>query len=121
MFQFGWGISQMTKRLWNMPPKTAVMTMTNTRRNFQRIFFNGEIWAFDPDFWERGIVEPSDDLAELVEQFSYGETFEVENIKLNQSYNAVILVYDFKYETSEKTIDAPVKFIAAVPYENLDL
>lgn len=88
---------------------------------FSKDFFNGEIWAFDPDFWERGIVEPSDDLAELVEQFSYGETFEVENIKLNQSYNAVILVYDFKYETSEKTIDAPVKFIAAVPYENLDL
>lgn len=116
MFQFGWEISPMRIRLWNMPSTTAVMTMTNTSRSSQGIF-DGEIRDFDPDFWERGIVEPSNDLSELVEPFSYGETFEVENIKLNKSYNTVI----YKYEISKEHINAPVEFIAAVPYENLDL
>lgn len=87
---------------------------------FSKDFFDGEMWAFDPDFYERAVVESSDNIAELVEPFSYGETFEVDDIKLDKSYNAVILVYDYKYEMPKKCINAPVDFIAAVPYENLD-
>ena len=83
-------------------------------------FFDGKIWSFDPDFWERGVAEPSEYLAELVYPFSYGNTFDVENIVLNKAYNAVILVYDLKYEPSERSISAPVEFIAAVQYEKDD-
>lgn len=88
---------------------------------FSKDFFNGEMWAFDPDFFERAVVKPSNNISKLVKPFSYGETFEVDNIKLNKSYNAVILVYDYKYEVQNKPVNAPVEFIAAVPYENLDL
>ena len=79
------------------------------------------IWAFDPDFWERAVVGSSSDIAELVSPFSYGDTFDVENIVLDRVYNAVILVYDYEYEPKEDPASAPVDFIAAVPYKNLDL
>lgn len=90
---------------------------TECPSQFTRDFFDGKIWAFDPDFWERDIVEPSDNLAELAAPFSYGESFDVKNVILNRKYNAVILVYDFKYEMAEKPADAPVEFVAAVRYE----
>ena len=83
-------------------------------------FFDGKIWSFDPDFWERGVTELSDNIAELVCPFAYGDTFEVENIALNKAYNAVILVYDYKYEPSESSVNATVEFIAAVQYEKED-
>lgn len=88
---------------------------------FTRDFFGGKIWAFDPDFWERATVGPSSDIAELVSPFSYGDTFDVKKIKLDRIYNAVILVYDYEYEPSENPLSAPVEFIAAVKYKNLDL
>lgn len=83
---------------------------------FSKDFFDGKLWAFDPDFWERDCVEPSDDLAVLVESFSYGDTFDVSGIKLNQKYNAVILVYNYKYEQIKSPMNASVEFIASVPY-----
>ena len=86
---------------------------------FCRDFFGGEYYPFDTDFWEREVVEPSNDLAKLVEPFSYGDTFEVDGITLNKTYNAVILVYDFEYEPIALT-NAAVEFIAAVPYETRD-
>ena len=88
--------------------------------SFSMDFFGGEYYPFDTDFWERAVVEPSDDLAKLVEPFSYGDTFEVGGIKLNKTYNAVILVYDFEYEPEKITAYASVEFIAAVPYDNSD-
>ncbi len=88
---------------------------------FSKDFFGGMIWAFDPDFWEREVVGSSSDIAELVSPFSYGDTFDVENIVLDRVYNAVILVYDYEYEPKANPANAPVEFIAAVPYENLDL
>lgn len=84
-------------------------------------FFGGEYYPFDTDFWEREVVEPSNELAKLVEPFSYGDTFEVDGITLNKTYNAVILVYDFEYEPDRFPANAAVEFIAAVPYENRDL
>ncbi|MDE7231177.1 MAG: immunity 22 family protein [Oscillospiraceae bacterium] len=87
---------------------------------FGRDFFDGEYYPFDTDFWEREVVEPSNDLAKLVEPFSYGDTFEVAGIKLDKTYNAVILVYDFEYEPEKIPADAAVEFIAAVPYDNSD-
>ncbi len=87
---------------------------------FSTDFFGGKYYPFDTDFWERAVVKPSNDLAKLVEPFSYGDTFEVDGIKLNKTYNAVILVYDFEYEPTA-SINVQVDFIAAVPYENCDL
>lgn len=84
-------------------------------------FFGGEYYPFDTDFWEREVVEPSNDLVKLVEPFSYGDTFEVDGITLNKTYNAVILVYDFEYESDGTPANAAVEFIAAVPYENRGL
>lgn len=88
---------------------------------FTTDFFGGKIWSFDPDFWERAVVETSDDLSELVCPFSYGDTFDVKNITLDRLYNAVILVYDYEYEPRENPASAPVDFIVAVPYKKLDL
>ena len=87
---------------------------------FSRDFFGGEYYPFDTDFWERAVVEPSNDLAKLAEPFSYGDTFKVGRIKLNKTYNAVILVYDFEYEPEKIPANAAVEFIAAVPYDNSD-
>ena len=87
---------------------------------FSEDFFEGEVWAFDSDFWERACVEPSDDLAALVKPFSYGETFDVSGIKLDKKYNSVILIYNFKYEPAKAPAKAPVKFIATVTYEGDD-
>lgn len=88
----------------------------NIPSRFAADFFDVEKRAFDPDFWELGVDEPSDDLVKLIESFSYGDTFELEKIKLKKTYNAVILVYDFKY-IPKNGINAPVDFIAAVPYK----
>lgn len=93
---------------------------------FNRDFFDGEIWPFDPDFWERDLAgSPSADPGELLEHFSYGYSV-AESLKerfpegLDKEYNAVILVYDFQYEDTPKNPDAPVTFLAAVPYEKDD-
>ena len=64
---------------------------------FSEDFFDGGYYPFDTDFWERAVVEPSDNLAKLVEPFSYGDTFDVAGIMLGKTYNAVILVYDYEY------------------------
>lgn len=88
---------------------------------FTKDFFGGKIWSFDPDFWERAVVETSDDISELVSPFSYGDTFDVGKIVLDRLYNAVILVYDYEYVPTKNPESAPVEFIAAVPYQNLDL
>ena len=42
---------------------------------FNRDFFGGEgLWPFDPDFWERDLVDTTTDVAALVEPFSEGVT-----------------------------------------------
>lgn len=90
----------------------------NIPSGFATDFFDIKIRAFDPDFWELGVCELSDSLTELVNEFSYGDSFEVEGIKLKKKYNAVILIYDLKYEL-KNGINAPVDFIAAVPYKKV--
>ena len=39
---------------------------------------------------------------------------------LRENYNAVILVYDYQYNGDAGMPNAPVKFLAAVPYEKYD-
>lgn len=87
-----------------------------------RDFFDGEIWPFDPDFWERGLVEITADPKKLVYHFSDGLTIG-EGLKkcfpegLENAYNAVILVYNYQYDGDDSNQGAPVKFLAAVTYE----
>lgn len=89
---------------------------------FNRDFFDGEIWPFDPDFWERGLILPAVDPRALVHSFSYGASIGEALEKcfpqgLGQSYNAVILVYDYQYDEEACVYEAPVTFLACVPYE----
>lgn len=87
---------------------------------FLQDFFDGDLTPFNMELWERAVVKPSDNIAEIVKTASYGETFEIDGIKLNKTYNAAILVYNYHFEALKTTIDAPVEFIAAVRYDNLN-
>lgn len=90
---------------------------------FNRDFFGGsDVWPFDPDFWERDIVEPTSDPEALVCPFSEGTAIgpalkELFPQGLERACNAAILVYDFQYDESEyaPNPNAPVRFLAAVP------
>lgn len=90
---------------------------------FNRDFFGGtEVWPFDPDFWERALVDSTTDPETLVYPFSYGDSIGIalkEHFPqgLEKAYNAVILVYDYHYSEDVPVPNAPVKFLAAVPYE----
>lgn len=90
---------------------------------FNQDFFGGEdLWPFDPDFWERDLVEATTDVEDLVEPFSEGTTIG-EGLKelfpqgLEKPCNAAILVYNYEYDPEESTPNpnAPVTFLGAVP------
>ena len=92
---------------------------------FNQDFFGGEdVWPFDPDFWERGMVVPTTDVEALVEPFSEGTAIGPE-LKgffpkgLKRTCNAAILVYNYQYDEEEsvQNPDALVMFLAAVPYD----
>lgn len=89
---------------------------------FSKDFFDGEIWAFDPDFWERGFREMTTDPKTLVFHFSEGTTIG-EGLQerfpdgLKDACNAAILVYNYEYDGNVDVPSAPVRFLAAVPYE----
>ena len=90
---------------------------------FNQDFFGGNtLWPFDPDFWERNLVEPTMDVEALVERFSEGTAIGPELKKifpkgLDRDYNAAILVYNYKYDPKESKSnpDAPVTFLGVVP------
>lgn len=89
---------------------------------FNQDFFDGEIWPFDPDFWERGFREATADPETLVYHFSEGLTIGEELRRLfpeglGNACNAAILVYNYQYDGAAEVPGAPVKFLAAVPYE----
>ena len=92
---------------------------------FNQDFFGGEdLWPFDPDFWERALVETTSDVEALVEPFSEGVTIG-EGLKelfpqgLEKPCNAAILVYNYEYDPEESVPNpnAPVTFLGAVPYD----
>ena len=92
---------------------------------FNHDFFGGNaIWPFDPDFWERGLIEFTADPEELVLSFSYGESFgpalkECFPNGLGKAYNAVILVYNYEFDYDKNVCNpnAPVIFLGSVPYD----
>lgn len=90
---------------------------------FNQDFFGGEdLWPFDPDFWERDIVETTTDVEALVEPFSEGLTIGKELKKLfpqglKKPCNAVILIYDYQYVPEKIALNpnTPVTFLGTVP------
>ncbi len=90
---------------------------------FNQDFFGGEdLWPFDPDFWERDMVETTTDVEALVEPFSEGTSIGPELKKLfpdglSKAYNAAILVYNYQYDPTESRPNphAPVTFLGTVP------
>ena len=90
---------------------------------FNQDFFGGDaLWPGEPEFWERGMVEPTTDGNELVKRFSEGTAIGPELKKLfpkglDRAYNAAILIYDYQYDPreSKSNPDAPVTFLGAVP------
>ena len=93
--------------------------------SFNQDFFGGDcVWPFDPDFWERALVAPTSDPEALVYRFSEGTTIgpALKNLfprGLGKEYNAAILVYNYRYVCEENSYNpnAPVTFLAAVPYD----
>ena len=91
---------------------------------FNRDFFDGEeLWPFDPDFWERALVEPTADPEALLLSFSEGTAIgpalrERFPNGLGKTYNAAILVYNYRYDEPAHSPDKPVMFLAAVPYDD---
>lgn len=92
---------------------------------FNHDFFGGNtVWPFDPDFWERDLVDFTADPETLVLPFSKGEIIGPSLKKcfpngLAKAYNAVILVYNYQYDLNISTCspNAPVTFLASVPYQ----
>lgn len=91
---------------------------------FNRDFFGGDdLWPFDPDFWERALVETTTNAELLVEPFSEGPAIGEELKKLfpnglEKPCNAAILVYNYRYDPekgSAPVSHAPVTFLGAVP------
>lgn len=110
--------------LGNFPDDTALEEYADDvgtqPSQFLQDFFDGDLTPFDMELWERGIVKSSDNIIEIVRNASYGETFEINGIQLNKTYNAAILVYNYNYEAPKMLVDAPIEFIAAVRYDNFN-
>ncbi len=89
-------------------------------QSFTQDFFNGDLWPFEPEVFDYELndaasAEPAvvaeplgEALAEaLAEQYPQG---------LDQTYNAVIAVYDYRFEGSRYVPGAPVRFVASLQY-----
>ncbi len=89
-------------------------------QSFTQDFFNGDLWPFEPEVFDYELndgasAEPTvvaeplgEALAEaLAEQYPQG---------LDQPYNAIIAVYDYRFEGSRYVPGAPVRFVASLHY-----
>lgn len=87
---------------------------------FNQDFFGGEaLWPFDPDFWERSLVEAATDVEALVSPFSEGLTIGAALKKclpqgLEKPCNGAILAYNYKYDPEESAPHAPATFLGLV-------
>ncbi len=89
-------------------------------QSFTQDFFNGDLWPFEPEVFDyelndaasadpAAVAEPlGEELARaLAEQYPGG---------LDQAYNAIIAVYDYRFEGSRYVPGAPVRFVASLAY-----
>ena len=96
-------------------------TRRGTRRfpPLTRIFCGEALWPFDPDFWERSLVEAATDVEALVSPFSEGLTIGAALKKclpqgLEKPCNGAILAYNCKYDPEESAPHAPATFLGLV-------
>ena len=87
--------------------------------SFTQDFFNGDLWPFEPDVFDYAMTTASDDPATVAQPL--GEAVSAALVELypkgmDQSYNAILAVYDYDFEGSRYVPGAPVRFIGALPY-----
>lgn len=87
--------------------------------SFTQDFFNGDLWPFEPDVFDYAMTTASSDPATVAEPL--GEAVSAALVELypkgmDQSYNAILAVYDYDFEGSRYVPGAPVRFIGALPY-----
>ena len=87
--------------------------------SFTQDFFNGDLWPFEPDVFDYEMTTASQDPATVAEPL--GEALAASLAELyskgfDQSYNAIIAVYDYQFEGSRYVPGAPVRFIASLSY-----
>ena len=91
----------------------------NTVPSFTQDFFNGDLWPFEPEVFDYEMTTASQDPATVAEPL--GEALapslaELYSKGFDQSYNAIIAVYDYQFEGSRYVPGAPVRFIASLSY-----
>ena len=91
----------------------------NTVPSFTQDFFNGDLCPFEPDVFDYEMTTASQDPATVAEPL--GEALAASLAELyskgfDQSYNAIIAVYDYQFEGSRYVPGAPVRFIASLSY-----
>lgn len=87
--------------------------------SFTQDFFNGDLWPFEPDFFDYAMTTASTDPATVAEPLgeAVSEALAEQYPKgLDQTYNAIIVVYDYLFEGSRYVPGAPVRFIGSLPY-----
>lgn len=81
---------------------------------------------FRLDYYDRDLVEksfisiPTDNIKELLADFSYSESFSKELHINKQEYNTAILIYEYEYDGREKSIkhnQNELEFIGAIEYQ----
>lgn len=88
--------------------------------SFTQDFFNGELWPFEPEVFDYELIgAASSDPAVVAAPL--GETMaaalaDLYPRGLDQSYNAILAVYDYQFEGSLYVPGAPVRFAASIPY-----
>jgi len=82
---------------------------------FERDFTLG---YYDIDMMERSFRKESSNLEELLFGFSYSETFKLEKIKIEKSYNSILLIYDYERVITKESIrkNAKMDYIGQVDY-----
>lgn len=87
--------------------------------SFTQDFFNGDLWPFEPDVFDYEMTTPSQDPATVAEPLGEalaGSLAELYSKGFDQSYNAIIVVYDYQFEGSRYVPGAPVRFVASLSY-----
>ena len=115
--------------LGSFPDQDALATYAETRfqknengetvPSFTQDFFNGDLWPCEPDVFEYAMTTASADPAVVAQPL--GEAVAAALVELypkgmDQSYNAILAVYDYDFEGSRYVPGAPVRFIGALPY-----
>lgn len=78
---------------------------------------------YDKDLVEMKFINfKTSNIYELLKDFSYYESFDINNIKINKEYNSVILIYDYENIIEEKIkIDSNKKmeYLGQIDYEKI--